>query len=259
MADFLSSLSLSQRKAATPTPEQLGAEDSRVPFHCEVLRQPRKTLALHVRHRAVEVRVPLRVSQREVEAFVTEHHDWIQMRLAAEAKRDAERLRLQSGAVILYKARELTLSFREAHRDDVYEEDRQLIIQGRGLRKSPAQAEQRAGKILERHLKTQAEAVLFPRARALAAQMGLGDKLTQVCLRKTKRKWGHCTSAGVLQLNWLIMLAPNAIVDYLIAHEVCHLQHMNHSKQFWALVDSVCPDSKRYVEWLKLNEHRLFF
>ncbi len=239
--------------------DQLGTVRSDMSFHCEVLRQPRKTLALHVRHQAVEVRVPLRVSRREVEAFVAEHHDWIQARLEAEAKRDAERLRLENGAMILYKARELTLSFREAHGDGVYEEDRQLILQGRGLRKSPEQAEQRARKILERHLKKQAEEELFPRARALAAQMGLGDKLTEVCLRKTKRKWGHCTSGGVLQLNWLIMLAPNAVVDYLIAHEVCHLQHMNHSKQFWALVDSVCPDSKRYVEWLKANEHRLFF
>ena len=238
---------------------QAGAQLSSLPFHCTVVRQPRKTLALHVRHQKVEVRVPLRVGRREVEVFVAEHHDWIQKRLTVEAKRDAERLRLENGAVILYKARELTLRFREAHSSDVYEEDSELVIQGRGLRGSTEIVKSKAKKILERHLKAQAEIVLIPRAHELAEKMGLGQRLTQVGLRKTKSKWGHCTSTGVLQLNWLIMLAPNAVVDYLIAHEVCHLQHMNHSKQFWALVNSVCPDSQRYVAWLKANEHRLFF
>ena len=134
-------------------------------------------------------------------------------KLKVEAKRDAERLRLQNGAVILYKARELTLRFREAHSRNVYEEDSELVIQGRGLRGSPEIVESKAKKILERHLKAQAEIVLIPRAHELAEKMGLGQRLTQVGLRKTKSKWGHCTSTGVLQLNWLIMLAPNAVVD----------------------------------------------
>lgn len=240
-------------------PQHEGAPLSSLPFRCTVLRQPRKTLALHVRHREVEVRVPLRVGRREVEVFVAKHHDWIQKRLVVEAKRDTERLRFRDGAVILFRARELTLRFREAHSGSVYEEDGELVIQGRGLRSSPQLAEGKAKKILERYLKAQAEKELIPRAFELAEKMGLGHRLTHVGLRKTKSKWGHCTATGELQLNWLIMLAPNAVVDYLIAHEVCHLQHMNHSKQFWALVNSVCPDSQRYIAWLKANEYRLFF
>jgi predicted metal-dependent hydrolase len=83
--------------------------------------------------------------------------------------------------------------------------------------------------------------------------------ITDIRFRKTKTKWGHCTSKGVLQYNWLIMLAPNSVIDYMISHEVCHLKHMDHSKRFWSLVDSVCPNSDRFIDWLREHEHRLYF
>lgn len=232
--------------------DELGAE-----FACEIVRQRRKTLALHVTHRRVEVRVPLRVSRREVEAFVGEHHDWIQQRLATEAQRDKLRLRIEQGGRILYKARELRLHFREALSDAVYVEDDLLVIQGRGLRGEKANT--RATKILAGHLQAEAQASVVARVHALAGHLQLAGQIKDVRFRKTKTKWGHCTSTGVLQFNWLIMLAPNAVVDYLIAHEVCHLKHLNHSKAFWALVESVCPDSQRYIGWLKENEQRLYF
>ena len=54
------------------------------------------------------------------------------------------------------------------------------------------------------------------------------------------------------------MLAPNSIIDYILAHEVCHLVHMDHSSDFWGLVESVCPDYEYYREWLKEHEHRLW-
>jgi predicted metal-dependent hydrolase len=63
----------------------------------------------------------------------------------------------------------------------------------------------------------------------------------------------------VLQYNWLIMLAPYSIIDYMIAHEVCHLIHMDHSKRFWLLVNSVCPEHEQYIRWLKEHEHRFWF
>ncbi len=62
----------------------------------------------------------------------------------------------------------------------------------------------------------------------------------------------------MVQYNWLIMLAPANCVDYLIAHEICHLKHMNHSKTYWALVESVCPHYRESRRWIKANEHRLF-
>ena len=222
-------------------------------FDCTVVRQKRKTLALHVKHRQVEVRVPHRVSQREVQAFVQLNRDWIEKRLRVEAERDGLKLRIEHGSTVLYQARELTIRFRTALSEAVYIEDTELVIQGRALDSA------RASKAHERFLQAQARDYIIPRARGLAAHLQLEDRLSDIQFRKTKTKWGHCTSTGVLQYNWLIMLAPFSVIDYMIAHEVCHLQHMNHSRDFWELVDSVCPDSKRFIAWLKEHEHRLFF
>lgn len=235
----------SRPKELPPSPERA--------FHCEVVRQRRKTLGLYVKHRKVEVRVPLRASQRDVEAFVSLNREWIEKRLETEAERNRLRLRVEHGATILYRARELTLEFREQRKERVLVEDRKLIIQGHKL--TPA----RARLILERYLQTKAQDYIAPRARGLAKHLGVEHKISDIRFRKTKTKWGHCTSKGVLQYNWLIMLAPYSVIDYMITHEVCHLKHMDHSPRFWALVDSLCPNSDRYVAWLKEHEHRLYF
>jgi predicted metal-dependent hydrolase len=113
--------------------------------------------------------------------------------------------------------------------------------------------------VLKNWLMAQAREYLPQRTRALADHLQLGHKLSEVVFRKTRSKWGHCTAKGRIQYNWLIMLAPDGVIDYMICHEVCHLLHMNHSKKYWQAVASVCPDYKRYVGWLKRHEHRLFF
>mgnify|MGYP003314484138 FL=1 len=116
-----------------------------------------------------------------------------------------------------------------------------------------------AKKQLEGYLIDKATEYIIPRAKGLAAHLGVGGKISEIKLRKTKSKWGHCTSKGVVQFNWLIMLAPNSIIDYIITHEVCHLIRMDHSQNFWELVESICPDYQKYVTWLKSHEHRLWF
>ncbi len=223
------------------------------PFPCEVVRQQRKTLGLYVKHHQVEVRVPLRVSQRDIEAFVTLNRQWIKDRLKAEAEHNRLKLRIEHGAKILYRARELSIEFRNHRKERVLVEDKKFIIQGYQL--TPA----RARLIVERHLLAKAKSYIVPRATGLAKHLGLEDKLSDIRFRKTKTKWGHCTSKGVLQYNWLIMLAPYSVIDYMITHEVCHLKYMDHSQRFWSLVESVCPDSHRFRSWLKENEHRLYY
>lgn len=222
-------------------------------FQCEIVRQKRKTLGLYVKHRWVEVRVPLRASKRDVETFIATHRDWIEERLIAEAQRHKNRLRIEHGGKILYKARELNIEFRDNRRERVLIEDKTFVIQGHKL------TQEKAKGIVERYLQNKAKEYIVPRATGLAQHLGVAGDITDIRFRKTKTKWGHCSSKGVLQYNWLIMLAPNSVIDYMISHEVCHLKHMDHSKHFWTLVDSVCPDSDRFIDWLREHEHRLYF
>lgn len=79
----------------------------------------------------------------------------------------------------------------------------------------------------------------------------LGVSYGRVTIRCQKTRWGSCSSEGNLNFNCLLAEAPGSVLDYVVAHELCHRKEMNHSKRFWALVASVCPAYKESVRWLK--------
>ena len=81
----------------------------------------------------------------------------------------------------------------------------------------------------------------------------IGVQPKRVAVRDTVSRWGSCSSAGRLSFSWRLILAPPYVLDYLAAHEVAHLVHLNHSPKFWALVGRVSPDVKRAEAWLKTH------
>ena len=84
-----------------------------------------------------------------------------------------------------------------------------------------------------------------------------GGTYNRITIRDQKTRWGSCSSKGTLSFNWRLMLAPPAILDYVVVHELCHLTHMNHSPMFWQAVESVCPDYKTARKWLKEHGNEL--
>lgn len=82
---------------------------------------------------------------------------------------------------------------------------------------------------------------------------------TEVKIRFYKSRWGVCREDGIIIFNWRIIQAPVEIIDYVIVHELCHLKFMNHSKQYWHLVESVYPNYKESKKWLKENVLQLKF
>jgi predicted metal-dependent hydrolase len=79
--------------------------------------------------------------------------------------------------------------------------------------------------------------------------------VTRVGVRDPKSRWGSCSSTGALSFSWRLVFAPEAVVDYVVAHEVAHLVEMNHSPRFWRVVASLVADSQTPRAWLK--RHRL--
>ena len=73
--------------------------------------------------------------------------------------------------------------------------------------------------------------------------------------RLQKSKWGSCGSNGHISLNWGLITCPFEVMEYVVIHELAHLKHQNHSKRFWALVESFCPDYKQHKKWLKNNNY----
>ncbi len=84
-----------------------------------------------------------------------------------------------------------------------------------------------------------------------------GGNYSRITIRDQKTRWGSCSSTGTLSFNYRLMFAPPRVLDYVVVHELCHLTHMNHSRDFWNLVASVMPDYKQYKAWLKEHGQEL--
>ena len=84
-----------------------------------------------------------------------------------------------------------------------------------------------------------------------------GGHYTSITIRDQKTRWGSCSSSGTLSFNYRLIFAPPAILDYVVVHELCHLTHMNHSRDFWNMVESVLPDYKDRRQWLKEHGQEL--
>ena len=84
-----------------------------------------------------------------------------------------------------------------------------------------------------------------------------GGRYTKITIRDQKTRWGSCSSNGTLSFSFRLMMAPPRVLDYVVVHELCHLTHMNHSKEFWNMVQTILPDYKEHRKWLKENGHTL--
>lgn len=81
----------------------------------------------------------------------------------------------------------------------------------------------------------------------------LGEAPGRLSLRDTRSRWGSCTSDGNLMFSWRLVLAPVEVLDYVAAHEVAHLRHMDHSPRFWGAVDRLYPGYEAPRDWLRTN------
>jgi len=106
------------------------------------------------------------------------------------------------------------------------------------------------------HLVALAASELARRARRLAPE--IGHKVARVTVRDTKSRWGSCSGKGSLSFSWRLILAPDTVIDYVVAHEVAHLAEMNHGPRFWDLVERLSPGNAAPRTWLKQHRSRLF-
>ena len=88
-------------------------------------------------------------------------------------------------------------------------------------------------------------------AKLERACQATGNSYTKLAIRNQRTRWASCSSNGTMSFNWRLLLAPEPVLDYVVWHEVCHLQVMDHSPRFWALVARYCPDHREHARWLR--------
>lgn len=125
--------------------------------------------------------------------------------------------------------------------------DDRIII---SLTKVPATADQ-LNKALDAWYREQAVMVCGEKLHHFSKIMGL--TLQEYRIKEQQTRWGSCSTRNNININWRILLAPEAVVDYLIVHELAHLRQMNHSREFWLEVEKVLPGYCQEKKWLRVN------
>ena len=105
------------------------------------------------------------------------------------------------------------------------------------------------GAALERFYRRAARVEIAARLDAATARAG--TRYTGLTIRGQRTRWASCSAQGAMSFNWRLLLAPEAVLDYVVEHEVCHLEVMDHSPRFWALLESRVPDWRRHAAWLR--------
>ncbi|TCL00593.1 hypothetical protein BXY66_3236 [Shimia isoporae] len=182
----------------------------------------------------VTLTVPKGVREREALGFAHEKADW----LRAQLSKQPDLVQVSPGAMLPVGGR---------LRQIVPGKGRSVVL---GLDEIAVPGDAgRAGARVQGFLRELARNRLAEAVDHYAAQ--LGRKPTRMTLRDTRSRWGSCSSAGALMFSWRLVMAPEDVLDYVAAHEVAHLQEMNHSKAFWDQVERIHGDYKAQRKWLR--------
>lgn len=211
----------------------------------------RRSIAIEIRNGEVTVRAPDFVSNKAVNEFVSSRQKWIDKTLSNG--KSLPRQEFQSGQPVYISGKLVEIEFQHSRAGNCNLLEDKLTI---GIPGNVIKPEVYALKKFDTWLIQESELHLKTKILDLANAFGLEHRLNSVKFRYTKSKWGHCSSTGEIQINPRIMMAAEPIQHYLIAHEISHLRHMNHSKQFWELVSVMDPDHKQHRNWLRENQHQ---
>lgn len=221
------------------------------PAAVKVTRQRQKhiTLRVHPRTGALHVRAPRHVSKAAIQTFLFEQRDWV----AANVNALPPAVALADGATIPFMGGQRAIRFDASRTRGVSDDGISLTVGG-----DPATIARR----LRLWLVERARREVTMRTRFYAAM--IGRTVSTIAVRDMHSRWGSCTQSSGrgtrtarLGFNWRLVLAPLHVLDYVVAHEVAHLIHMNHSPDFWRLVQQLMGDYEPAERWLEVHGHEL--
>jgi len=212
-----------------------------------LIRSRRKTVALIVQGSgSLVVRAPLRLARRTIDQFVASKAEWI------DKHRQAVKAHPEAPPAHRYAASELFWFLGQRYPLEIVPSTAAPLLELKdGKFRLAARAVPRAAAVFETWYRRQARLVLSERVALRAAFHML--TVSGLRISSARTRWGSCSSRGSLSFTWRLVLAPMEVVDYVIVHELAHLQVHNHSPAFWKEVASLMPDYAPRKQWLKLN------
>jgi len=205
-------------------------------------RSNRKTVAIYVRVDGVEVRAPLRTPKRDIDKFVLSKEKWIinkQAKLAIQA-RERKSFRLTYGSTVTYRGKPCLIVAISNERPDF--KNGQFCIPSN---LSPEEIKEACIKIY--HMLAKRD--LTEMTSYFAERMGV--KPAAIKINSAKSRWGSCSEKKSINFSWLLIMADDDVIEYVVVHELAHIIELNHSKRFWAIIEKILPDYKTRRKRLK--------
>lgn len=202
-----------------------------------LVRSERKTLGIYVLPGGkVEVRAPMRTAIGYINEFVEKKREWISRKIDELSKE--KRVIAPDMQVFVFGTPYIIKIGKPGIENST-------IFVREGLCREDA----------ESLLGSLAKRILTERTKQISAETGLVP--SSVKISKAKTRWGSCCPGGRININWRLIMGDAELADYVIVHELCHLRHNNHGREFWAEVQGILPGYKKTIEKLKAFQTRL--
>jgi predicted metal-dependent hydrolase len=213
-----------------------------------LIRSKRKTVAIYIKGRSVEIRAPLRMPKSDINKFVAAKENWIADKLAASSDQAARRecFSLEYGDSVTYRGRQYPIIAKDGSR---------IGFDSVNFYMPPDLTTEQIKSACVQIYRKLAKRDLAERIAGFAERMSVVPAAIKINGAKTR--WGSCSAKKNLNFSWRLMMAGDDVIDYVVVHELAHITEMNHSKKFWAVVESILPDYRERRLKLKVLQQKL--
>lgn len=220
----------------------------------QIVFSKRRTVGIEVSpDGTVTVRAPFRMPKKDIEQIIMSKLDWIEQKRRMFHKKAEKANRVLNtdyaeGSLMPYRGERYPI------RRSFHQDLKKVIVSFDGTEFSVQYGNEDSESIRQAFLvwyKKAAKEEFLRRVKYYKDIMQ--ESVGTIRIKEQKSCYGSCSTKRNLNFNWKCILAPPEILDYIVVHELCHLRHMNHSKEFWAEVENILPDYAKAKRWLKDN------
>ncbi|MEI6313607.1 MAG: SprT family zinc-dependent metalloprotease [Syntrophus sp. (in: bacteria)] len=218
-------------------------------------KKRKKTLSLTVKPGGmVVIQAPYPVPRAEIDGFFQRKLPWIRQKMATLARQvhrempGGEALAAGDQALLLGVPYPVIINGINLNGSNLSFDGSRFIL-------SPCAAASGKDSLRSWYQQT-ASSFLPDRVSVYEEIMGCNSR--SVRISRARSRWGSCSADNRIALSWRLMMAPPAIIDYVVVHELAHIREKNHSPRFWSLVGNICPDYRKHRRWLRIEGNGLF-
>ncbi|WP_252229747.1 MULTISPECIES: SprT family zinc-dependent metalloprotease [unclassified Clostridium] len=225
----------------------------------QIIRRKRKSICIKIDiNGEVQVVAPMRTSKEHILNFVNSKHDWIvekRRELKSVLNKKVKREFIDDGTFMyLGKEYPIRLLFNDKVKKisiDFIDKSLNSNIDSEFIIKTNTYENEKLKKALEKWYRGKTLDIVKERIKV--HQWEFKDKIIKITVKEQKRRYASINIKNEVYFNWRISMAPLEVIDYIVVHEMCHMDFRNHSKQFWNRVEEVMPNYKKHHEYLKEN------